>query len=235
VSEGSHPSDGSVRGVVFDLDGTLVDSYAAIAESLNAARAAFGMGPLAETAVRGLVGHGLESLLESQVGRERVPAAVRTFRERYARIGVARTTALPGVAAGLRALAEHGYRLAVATNKPAAFAGPILAALDLSRWFSCIVGPDLVGTTKPDPRMLHHCLRVLDVPPEHALYVGDMALDVETADRAGVAVVLVCGGSSSPEELRSTGRPTVPSFDALVRRLVAGDRVTSARDAPSPS
>jgi phosphoglycolate phosphatase len=223
------------RGLVFDLDGTLVDSYGAITESLNAARAAFDLPPLAEPTVRGLVGRGLESLLEPQVGVARVEAAVRVFRERYVQIGVARTTVLPGVAAGLRTLDAHGYRMAVATNKPAAFAGPILEALSLARHFSCIAGPDRVGATKPDPRMLHHCLRALDVTAERARYVGDMALDVETADRAGVRVILVCGGSSSREELERTGRTVVPTFEALIRRLLADDGVTSARDAPNPS
>jgi phosphoglycolate phosphatase len=223
------------RGLVFDLDGTLVDSYGAITESLNTARAAFGLPALDESIVRGLVGRGLESLLESQVGAERVEAAVRVFRERYAQIGVARTTVLPGVAAGLRTLDEHGYRMAVATNKPAAFAAPILEALSLAHHFPCIAGPDRVGATKPDPRMLRHCLRALDVTPERACYVGDMALDVETADRAGVRVILVCGGSSTREELERTGRTVVPTFEALVRTLLAADAITSARDAPNPS
>ena len=209
------------RGLVFDLDGTLVDSYGAIAESLNAARAAHGLAALAEREVRGLVGHGLEALLESQVGKERLEQAVHCFRERYARVGIARTTALPGVARGLPALAARGYRMAVATNKPARFAEPILEALGLARWFRCIAGPDRVGATKPDPAMLRYCLRELDLAPPHALYVGDMVLDVETADRAGVAVLLVCGGSSSEDELRATGRPVLRDFDALVGRLTA--------------
>jgi len=225
-----------VRGLVFDLDGTLVDSYGAIAESLNEVRAAFGLPALPEREVRGLVGHGLESLLEFQVGKDRLDEALRRFRERYARVGVLRTTALPGVVPGLRALAAYGYRMAVATNKPACFAEPILEALGLARWFSCIAGPDRVGATKPDPTMLRHCLGELDVAPRHALYIGDMALDVETADRAGVAVLLVCGGSSSDEQLWATGRPVVRSFAELVARLlVPPERLTFDPDAPTPS
>jgi phosphoglycolate phosphatase len=226
-SDGPHAPDRS--GLVFDLDGTLVDSYEAITDALNEVRAAFGLGALAELAVRRLVGHGLESLLESQVGRTRLDEAVRRFRERYAEVGVARTRALPGVPEGLRTLAAHGYRMAVATNKPARFARPILDALGLACWFDCVVGPDVVGATKPDPALLLHCLRALGVAPRHSRYIGDMVLDVETADRAGVPVLLVRGGSSTDDELRATGRPVCESFDALVARLIAD------RAAPSPS
>ncbi len=227
----------NVRGLVFDLDGTLVDSYAAIAEALNAARAAFGLPALDEGRVRGLVGHGLEALLADQLGPERVAEGVRTFRERYERVGVARTTALAGVPAGLHALACHGYRMAVATNKPARFAEPILAALGLARYFLHVAGPDVVGVTKPDPAVVSACLRALELAPADAAYVGDMVLDVETADRAGLPVVLVCGGSSPEVELRATGRPVVRSFHEVVALFlphVPGE-LTSDRGAPTPS
>jgi len=207
--------------VVFDLDGTLVDSYGAIATCLNAARAAFDLPALDELEVRGLVGHGLESLLASQLGASRVAEGVRTFRDLYARIGVERTTALPGVVEGLSALAARGYRMAVATNKPASFAEPILEALDLARYFRYVAGPDRIGATKPDPALLAVCLRALDVSPAQAAYVGDMVLDVETADRAGVSVVLVCGGSSSESDLRATGRPVARAFREVVELLGA--------------
>ena len=225
-----------MRGLVFDLDGTLVDSYGAIAESLNVARAAFGLPALAEGDVRRLVGRGLESLLESQVGPARLDEAVRRFRERYAEVGVAGTRALPGVGPGLERLSTHGYRMGVATNKPARFARPILDALGLARWFGCIVGPDTAGATKPDPALLRHCLGALGVEAVDTHYIGDMVLDVETADRAGVRILLVQGGSSSDAELHATGRPVFASFDALVARLAAPPQAfTAGRDGPSPS
>ena len=121
-----------LHAVVFDLDGTLVDSYGAIAECFNHARTALGEPPLDEDQIRRMVGHGLESLMEASVGPERAPRGVELFRERYDRICEARTVALPEVGDTLRRLRAAGLRLAVATNKPPGFARRILAALELA-------------------------------------------------------------------------------------------------------
>ena len=82
-------------------------------------------------------------------------------------------------------------------------------------------GPDTAGTTKPDPSMIGRCLRAMDVPPEAAIYVGDMVLDVETASRAGVRVVLVPGGSSDRAELAGTGATVLGSLRELPDLLPA--------------
>ena len=207
------------RGVIFDLDGTLVDSYDAIAESLNAARAAFALQPLAVDEVRRLVGDGLESLIERQLGAARVEQGVQHFRQRYAAIYLERTTALPGVVEGLAKLRSRGYRMGVASNKPARFSAPLVRALGLGGAISSVQGPDLVGSTKPDPAMLRASLQELALAADEALYVGDMVLDVESGRRAGVAVALVAGGSSSRDELRETGRPVFEHFADLIAAL----------------
>ncbi len=204
-----------VAGLVLDLDGTLVDSYAAITASLNAARKRFGMAPLPEETVRRHVGRGLECLVAELVGADRVETAVAEFRRRYAEVFAEHTHALPGVTETLHELRRRGFRLAVASNKPARFGAPILAQLGLGGWIDVVEGPDTAGVTKPEPAMLRRCLAAMAVDPSRAVYVGDMALDVETADRAGVAVVLVPGGSCSATELRRTGRPVLRSFSEL--------------------
>jgi 2-phosphoglycolate phosphatase len=208
------------RGLVFDLDGTLVDSYGAIAECFNHARVRLGEAALPEDQVRRMVGHGLESLMEEAVGPDRMPEAVRLFRVRYDRICETRTTPLPGVPETLHALHAGGFRLGVATNKPARFAQRILAALSLAPPIASIVGPDERTPAKPDPTILRRVLAELGVGPAEALYIGDMPLDVESGRRAGLPVWLVPTGSSTRGELEAAGGARIlDRFDDLPRLL----------------
>ena len=225
----------AVEAVVFDLDGTLVDSYRAIAASVNHARSAFGLSGLDPATIRASVGRGLEALVADLVHPREVQRAVALFREHYATVYTSLTSALPGTALALQSLHERGYRLAVASNKPARFGRPILEGLGLLRWIDTVSGPDIAGTTKPEPTMLRNCLEQLGVPAANAVYVGDMTLDAESGARAGVAVVLVKGGSSSESELVQTGQTVVSSLHDLLAvlppRAVA---VTRSRVVPSP-
>jgi len=209
----------TIRGLVFDLDGTLIDSYDAISESLNHACARLGAPALPTGKVRLMVGRGLEQLVSDVLGEELVTAGVRLFRERYAQVYAKGTFPLPGAAETLGSLRRRGYRLAVASNKPARFSKAILAAFDMLSFFESVEGPDTAGVTKPDPAMVRRCLRAMGVDEAEALYVGDMVLDVETAGRAGLPVVLVHGGSSPEDELRSTGKPVLNSLAGLLELL----------------
>jgi phosphoglycolate phosphatase len=208
-----------IRAVVFDLDGTLVDSYAAITASLNRAREEFSLPRLSDDEVRRRVGRGLEALISELVGPDHVDEGVRLFREHYATVFGATTVALPGVRRTLEEMDHRGYRMAVASNKPARFGRAILRGLDLERRFVEIQGPDLVGRAKPHPAMLERCLEALATTADETVYVGDMVLDVETAGRAGVPVLLVAGGSSSSEDLAATGQTVVPTLDGLLAVL----------------
>ncbi len=209
----------TIEGLVFDLDGTLVDSYRAIAESLNYARSRFDEPPLSDEAVRRTVGRGLESLIADSLGRQRVEQGVRLFRERYAEIYAGATFLLPGVDSALMELRRRGYPMTVASNKPARFGRAILEELGVAEHFVDILGPDIVGSTKPEPTMIHRCLELMGVPRERALYVGDMVLDVESARQAGVHVALIEGGSSSREQLAGAGEPLFAGFDELLAAL----------------
>jgi 2-phosphoglycolate phosphatase len=216
------------KAVVFDLDGTLVDSYGAITECFNHARTALGEAPLSLAQVRGMVGHGLEDLMEDAVGRRRMPQAVRLFRERYDLICEERTTLLPGVAAAVTALAARGLSQGVATNKPTRFAVRILRVLGLMPPLTAVLGPGGEIPAKPDAHMLLTVLEELAVPPAAALYVGDMTIDVETARNAGVRVWVLPTGSCSREQLAAASPDHIFAGMEQLPDLLAG---ASARPA----
>jgi phosphoglycolate phosphatase len=187
--------------LVFDLDGTLIDGYEAIADALGYALERLGEPPLPLARVRGMVGHGLESLLEEAVGPGRAAEGVRLFREWYPEVAVAKSHLLPGVRETLATLASRGHRMALASNKPAAFSRMILEAKGVAEHFDGIGGPDGQTPAKPDPTMLRRLMTSVGASPEATVAIGDMEVDSVFARAAGCRVVLIPGGSRSREEL----------------------------------
>jgi phosphoglycolate phosphatase len=187
--------------VVFDLDGTLIDGYAAIGDALSYALERLGAPPPTPPEVRAMVGHGLERLLEKAVGPERASEGVRLFRERYPDVAVAQSHLLPGVAAVVEELARRGHALAVASNKPARFSRMILEAKGLAGRLLGIGGPDAETPAKPDPAMLARLRSLAGAAPLETVVVGDMEVDFEFARADGSRVVLIPSGSRTREEL----------------------------------
>jgi phosphoglycolate phosphatase len=187
--------------IVFDLDGTLIDGYAAIGDALTYAMERLGLPAPGPGEVRALVGHGLEKLLEKAAGPERAADGVRLFRERYPDVAIPKSDLLPGVAEVLAALEERGYVLALASNKPPNFSRLILEAKGVARHFRSIEGPRPDTPAKPDPTMLRRAMWEAGADPGGTLVVGDMEVDSEFARAAGCGVVLIPGGSRSREEL----------------------------------
>jgi phosphoglycolate phosphatase len=187
--------------VVFDLDGTLIDGYAAIGDALGYAMERLGALPPSAAEVRGMVGHGLESLLEKAVGPARAAEGVRLFRERYPEVAVDKSHLLPGVADVVAALADRGHPQAVASNKPAKFSRLILEAKGIAGSFRAIAGPDAETPAKPHPAMLRRLMAATAARPDETIVVGDMEVDFEFARAAGCRVVLIPSGSRTREEL----------------------------------
>ena len=109
--------------------------------------------------------------------------------------------------------------MSVASNKPVAYSIRILERLGVLPMFDLIAGPETAGTLKPEPSMIRACLTAMNVRADEACYVGDMAIDAVAGERAGVAVVLVCGGSTSPEGLNATGHPVLNTLKELLDLL----------------
>lgn len=205
----------AVRSLIFDLDGTLVDSYAAITTALNAALAEHGVAPRSLAEVRGAVGHGLEDLLARYLPEPHVARAVPRFREAYRKVVLDETKALPGALESLAQLHRRGFGMAVASNKPADFSREIVDHLAMAPFLRSVRGPEKGVPPKPHPAMLTECLRDLAAGSDSCVYVGDMALDVESGTRAGLRVLLVPTGSSSLSELEATGMPVLSSLREL--------------------
>ena len=192
------------RAVLFDLDGTLVDSYAALAEAVNHARRRHDLLDLPASSIRNLVGDGLDKLLQRAFETEDLPDSVRVaFESRYDEICCEESRVLDDVESTLDELDRLGIPMAVCTNKPTGFSRKILDYLGLATHFRAIVGPDLAGARKPSAQ---HVLRTLDAARcgvEGTLFVGDMPIDVEAARNSGLDVAAVATGSSSYEDLVS--------------------------------
>jgi phosphoglycolate phosphatase-like HAD superfamily hydrolase len=204
--------------IVFDLDGTLIDSYEAVTAAMNAARSAVGRPPLRLEQVACRVGEPLETLIAELVGEE-VEQGVRRFRETYSEVFLDLSRALPRAAESVHALDELGLKLAVASNKPARFGRRLLEAFSMVPPIEIVLGPDEHLPPKPDPRMLGCALERLRVPPSRALYVGDVPLDLTTAARAGVDAALVATGGAEAARLRGRGAPVFDDLSGLVTWL----------------
>jgi phosphoglycolate phosphatase len=199
--------------IVFDLDGTLIDGYEAIADALAFAMERLGVEPLPPDRVRGMVGHGIERLLAKAVGVTRAAEGVRLFRERYPHVAVEKTRLMPDVPEVLAELAGRGHPMAVASNKPEPFSRKILEACGVLRFFAALAGPDSETPTKPDPAMLRRLMAAVGAAPGGTLVVGDMEVDSEFARAAGCRVALVPTGSRTREELLGVDADAL--FDSL--------------------
>jgi phosphoglycolate phosphatase len=213
-----------LRAVLFDFDGTLIDSYPAITASVNHVRALHGLAPLPEDEVRRDVGRGAAYLLAHAVPAGDVQANVAAYREHHPSVLRSGTRLLPGAADAVRALHGARLRLGLCSNKPVAFTRELLDYLGLAASFDVVLGPEDVARPKPAPDMLRTALDRLGLRPAEALYVGDMTVDVETARAAGVTVWVVPTGSDTPEAVAQAGPDRMLHGLAELPALLGADR-----------
>jgi phosphoglycolate phosphatase len=202
------PLDGAV--IAFDLDGTLVDTAPDLIGTLNVILAEHGHHGLPLGAARTLVGRGARAMLErgfAEAGETLTPERMDVLFDHFIALYLPRiamaSRPYPGVVEALDTLEAAGARFVVCTNKRTPLSVALLDALDLSRRFVAIVGPDLAGAQKPDPRHLTFAIERAGGVVSRALMVGDSRPDVDAAKAAGVPVVAVSFGYSdvSPADL----------------------------------
>ncbi|MGH8482429.1 MAG: HAD-IA family hydrolase, partial [Nevskiaceae bacterium] len=227
--------------VLFDLDGTLVDTAPDIADALNRVLELRKLPELPEAWVRSRIGHGARPLLAQAhatatrqvAGAEQpapLPALAEEFARHYADCCGRRGRAYPGAAAALAALRGAGVRLALLTNKERRFARVVLDRHGLDGAFDLELFGDSLPARKPDPLPVRHALSALGVPAARALLVGDSALDVRAARNAGIAAWAVSYGYGDRQEL-AAARPdrTIGSL----RQVTAASRSYAPRASSS--
>jgi phosphoglycolate phosphatase len=214
------------RAILFDLDGTLVDSLPDIHEALNQTLESLGEPPFTIEAVGRMVGQGVQVLVGrayEALGKEIDHATRDKIADRYLAIYSARATELTTLNAGatdaVRILADRGIALGVVTNKPGTETADILAHFGLADRMAVVVGGDAGPSKKPAPDLLVYACRQLGIEPGDALFVGDSENDVEAAQAAGMPVVAMRGGYTA-REVESLGADLVlDRLDEIPDRL----------------
>jgi len=200
--------------VLFDLDGTLADSFAAIAAALDHVLVSHGFAARGEAWTRRHVGRGSAALVRDALGEGAAEATASgvgaAFYARYRDTFVAATPPLPGALAVVRGVhALTGGRVGVVSNKAAELCNLWLAHHRFAPWIAAVSGPDSSGVRKPGAGAVEPVLRALGVVAAEALLVGDMTVDVETGLGLGMPVAVVHGQTSTRLELESAGATAV--------------------------
>jgi phosphoglycolate phosphatase len=216
--------------LVFDLDGTLVDSLPDLEAALVATLREVGAPALSRDEVRGMIGDGTAALVSRALAARGLPPAMLSerlarFLALYEAAPVARSRPYPGVPETLAALRRDGRSLAVCTNKPQRATLAVLSGLGLEEFFAGIIGGDVLPVKKPDPGHLRAAIEAIGAMPGDAVMIGDNEHDVATAKAAGVPVILVRYGyhrvalDSLPADIQIDGfyelRDALARLDAM--------------------
>ena len=202
--------------LIFDLDGTLVDSKLDLAQAVNATRSHMGMSVLDNERVYSYVGNGAPVLIRRAMGAQatepQVQEALEFFLEYYREHYLDFTTLYPGVREALDRLRDGGKRMAVLTNKPVRISCAILDGLGVGGHFFQVYGGNSFDLKKPDPVGVHTLMQETGIPADRTLMIGDSGVDIQTARNAGIASCGVTYGFQ-PETLVD------PAPDRLVDRM----------------
>ncbi len=212
------PPFAGLQAAIVDLDGTMVDTVGDFEVALGHALADLGYPPVGREFISRTVGKGSEYLLERTLAEVGAPSdlferAWQRYQHHYIAVNGSRSDVFPGVPEGLAALNAQGLRLACITNKPNAFAHPLLSLKGLDDFFELAFGGDAFARKKPDPLPLLETCKALGVAPARTLMVGDSSNDVAAARGAGCPVVLVSYGYNHGEPVSGAGA------DAVIDRL----------------
>ena len=189
--------------IVYDFDGTLVDTLADIADSVNLALAEMNLTTLNRETIRGNIGNGVGNLMTRSLinsGCDDIDTAVSLFRKHYNHHLSDQTDFYPNGREVVQHFADK--KNAILSNKPVAFIAKILEALNFLQPFDLILGGDSLDAQKPDPKGLQRLMSKFNCPAKQVLMVGDDTIDIETGKQAGVLTCGVTYGLGDPDSLR---------------------------------
>jgi len=218
--------------LIFDFDGTLIDSVPDLADATNAMLTTLGKENYPLDSIRNWVGNGSRMLveralvgkievIEGELTKAETDYAEQVFFEAYKNINSSKTVAYPDVDNGLKKLQAAGYTLALVTNKPIRFVPKILQSFGWQNLFSEVLGGDSLPVKKPDPAPLLHVCKALNVSPEQAVMIGDSKNDILAGQNANMDTLGLSYGYNYGQDIRELN-PTeaFDDFAALVKYLL---------------
>jgi len=216
------PNFSAVRALIFDLDGTLIDSKLDLIRSVNAMLLEMGREPLHEDTISGYIGHGAPQLVSQALGNDGTEAdrerALKFFLAYYEEHKLDSTCAYPGVPEALEQLVA--LPMAILTNKPVRVSKRILDGLGLAKYFRAIYGGNSFESKKPDPLGAQTILREFGAAPAEAMLIGDSEVDVQTARNAGTFAGAVNYGFGTHDRTAYPADIYVDRLTDLVQLLI---------------
>ncbi|MDN4054695.1 phosphoglycolate phosphatase [Massilia sp. YIM B02763] len=222
----------AIRAAIIDLDGTMLHTVPDFELALNGMRADYGLAPVTQAIIEPMVGKGSERLIRDVLaldyGPDRIDAvfteAMASYQRHYLAINGQRSTLYPLVLEGLAALKEQGLRLACVTNKPIAFATPLLDQKGLAPFFELVYGGDSLPRKKPDPLPLLQVCRDFGLAPAEVVAIGDSSNDAKAARAAGCFVLTVPYGYNHGKPVQTI------NSDGIVDSLLEAAKLISAHN-----
>ncbi len=209
-----------IKLLIFDLDGTLVDAYRAIEESLKHTLKTVGLRLSVEPhVVKSSVGLGDRHFIGTFVKGKDAQKALNIYRRHHKSSLLKHSRLIRGVKKTLNDLKKRGYRLAIVSNRPRAFSLILIKHLDLRRYFDIMFCAWKKDELKPSPKLLIRAIRKARVKRREAVYIGDMAIDVLAGKNAGIRTIAILGGSSSRGELEAAGPSKIVSKPHAILEL----------------
>lgn len=221
-----------VRAAIIDLDGTMLDTVPDFHVAINGMRGEFGLPAISAETIALMIGKGSENLIRTVLALDFDPAGVEQrfaqamdgYQRHYLAINGRYSTLYPDVEAGLAAMKAAGLRLACVTNKPIAFALPLLKLKNLDQYFEIVYGGDSLAKKKPDPLPLLQVCADFDLAPSSVVAIGDSSNDAQAARAAGCPVLTVPYGYNHGHSIHDT------DSDGIVNTLLEAAHVLSMQN-----